>query len=369
MPISTFLSGGVDSSAITALAAASSKKKINAFTIGFANSDDYQNEFKYSDLAAKNSKILLDKILYSEESYLDDCRELTRFKDAPLGIPNEPLLYAMSKEISKHAKVVLSGEGADEIYAGYGRIFGMALDVENQERKTNGGYNIDNFETPQNKLILENRVQKFLNLYRYVDLKELKAIFVDHDLVRSYGQEISTLTFDLMKESGRTSYFEQVRYFFVYFHLQGLLQRVDNCSMATSLEARVPFLSKKNMEFVWNISPDIIYHTEEIGNYSQQQFSEIRNIPKYILKKSLENILDSKILYRKKEGFPVPLFKILEPKIEALSSKFLDGGLVQMGIINRDYLRENLTKKDWLNKNSKFFWFLYSLELFMEEYF
>ncbi len=367
VPISTYLSGGVDSSAVTKLAAQLRKEKIKAFTIGFANRENYRNEFSFSEIVAQDPLIDLEKILYCDESYLHDCRELTRFKDAPLGIPNEPLLYAMSKKVSKYAKVVLSGEGADELYGGYGRIFGMALDVEHEElliqnraTELSDGYKLK---------LLENRVQRLLNNYRYVSLGQIYNLFNEKELVDEYDENMSSLVSQLFIESERASYFDQIRYFFLNFHVQGLLQRVDNCSMATSLEARVPFLSRSNINLAWSIPPSVNYKTNTTGIISQELYSEEHNIPKFALKKSLEGLLDKSVLYRKKEGFPVPLLDIIAPHFQDISKKLSHGAAVQLGVINSKYIQELLSEPSCLRTNARLVWFLYSFELFMDEYF
>ena len=121
VPLGAYLSGGLDSSAIVAEMSPKSKKPVKTFTIGFDEKD--YNEFKYAKQVSSKYKTDHKEITISSKKYLETIKTLIKFKDAPLGVPNEVPLYLMSKELKKHITVVLSGEGADEIFSGYGRIY------------------------------------------------------------------------------------------------------------------------------------------------------------------------------------------------------------------------------------------------------
>ena len=119
VPLGTYLSGGVDSSLITAITSLNKQEKINTYTIGFKE----LNEFKYSKLIANKYNTNHHEILMDKNEYIDKWKELIYFKDAPLGVPNEIPLAVMSTKLKEKITVVLSGEGADELLGGYGRIF------------------------------------------------------------------------------------------------------------------------------------------------------------------------------------------------------------------------------------------------------
>ena len=128
VPLGAYLSGGLDSSAIVAVMAKNVETPIKTFTIGFKEKDF--NEFKYATQVAKMHKTNHKEILLSAKNYLNTMKKLIKYKDAPLGVPNEVPLYLMSKELKKHITVVLSGEGADEIFSGYGRLFKSPFDYK-----------------------------------------------------------------------------------------------------------------------------------------------------------------------------------------------------------------------------------------------
>jgi len=128
VPVGAFLSGGVDSSAIVSEMAHMTDERVKTFTIGF--DDPGSDERDFARLVADRYGTSHHEILIKASDYSETLSELIRYKDAPLGAPNEVPLYLMSRELKKYVTVVLSGEGADEIFGGYGRIFRSADDYE-----------------------------------------------------------------------------------------------------------------------------------------------------------------------------------------------------------------------------------------------
>ena len=116
VPIGAYLSGGLDSSIIVALMSRYLTEPVKTFTIGFE--EEGFNEFAYAKQVAERYKTDHHEIVLSADDYIHHMDTLISYKDAPLGVPNEPALYVMSKELKKHITVVLSGEGADELFGG-----------------------------------------------------------------------------------------------------------------------------------------------------------------------------------------------------------------------------------------------------------
>ena len=120
VPISVFLSGGLDSSLISSIASKNLRYKLNTFSVGFEES--YYDE---SDFARKVSKYINSdhkSIQINQKNFVDNLREIIRIKSTPVSIPHEFPLYKLSSEIKNKNKVVLSGEGADEFFGGYSRV-------------------------------------------------------------------------------------------------------------------------------------------------------------------------------------------------------------------------------------------------------
>ena len=150
VPLGTYLSGGIDSSLITAITAKTKNEELNTYTIGFPE----LNEFEYSRLIADQYNTSHNEILINKEVYLKNWENLISYKDAPLGVPNEIPLAVMSRKLKEKITVVLSGEGADELMGGYGRIFRLPFDFKNNNNGKLSFYEkfIENYEYVPRKM-------------------------------------------------------------------------------------------------------------------------------------------------------------------------------------------------------------------------
>lgn len=197
----SLLSGGLDSALIAKL----SNAEIS-YTVGMPSNNEFEGAQETADSINKELK----KISLTPEKLKDHWRFLTRLRGEPLGLPNEGLIYHVCKNMDENEKVVLTGEGADELLFGYDGIFRWCL---NQEK-------VD--------------TEEFLLKYGYsaeVRSKRLIA-YVDN----------------LKKDKSPIEFLED---FFFQVHLPGLLRRMDFSSMAASKEARVPFVSKKLIAYLY----------------------------------------------------------------------------------------------------------------------
>lgn len=295
--LGAYLSGGVDSSLTSAIIASNNydnKEKIHTYTIGFKDN----NEFKYSKIVADKYNINHKDIIIDYNEYISKWDDLIEFNDAPLAVPNEIPLAIMSTELSKDITVVISGEGADELFGGYGKIYRLPFDYKNHDFKC-------------------SFYDAFINQYEYVPREVRDKYLLVSKKYRNY--------FDNKISNEFTNYTneENVFRFFQTYHIKGLLKRVDMTTMQASVEARPPFLDHELIEYVntkvpynlklkWIDQNNMSKATLEYSN----QYSEVRDTPKYILKKVSEYYLPDEIIYRKKVGFPVPLTSWLDKLIE-----------------------------------------------------
>jgi len=179
-------------------------------------------------------------------------------------------------------------------------------------------------------------------------------------------------------ELGGDSYYNKLMYAFEKVHLVGLLHRVDTATMAASVEARVPFVDHRLVEFAFTIplKYKLKWTSKEAKEASKllmsDQISETFDIPKYILKKTYEDIIPNSILYRKKMGFPVPLNSWFGGHLNEYAKDIL---LSQEAQNRGIYNTENI--KQWLDSNrlstdhsfAMKIWMLLNLELFNKKYF
>ena len=341
----TYLSGGLDSSLITAITANLTNKRINTYTIGFL--EDGFNEFEFSRKVAKKYQTKHHEILVDIEDYLNRWKELIYFKDAPLGVPNEIPLAIMTSELKKEVSVVLSGEGADELFGGYGRIF----------------------RTPfyyRNKYVGElTPYQFFISNYEYVPRNMRDMYLLESKELRKKIDIQNSVMFN------DNSFEEAIFRFFHQVHIKGLLQRVDMTTMQASVEARVPFLDHELIEFVYKRIPyDLKLKWKDresllrAQNMTPEEFSEVLDIPKYILKQIAYKYLPAEIIERRKVGFPVPLNKWFN-NISYLANDILK---TAYWLKNKE-LDELIEQAENSQRAGQILWMFINVELFRRRYF
>jgi asparagine synthase (glutamine-hydrolysing) len=383
VPSGAFLSGGVDSSVLTALMALESDRPVKTFTIGFA--EEGYNEFEYAQILAQKYKTQHKQITLSGQDFLDTMVDLIGFKDAPLSVPNEVPLFLMSKELKKDITVVLSGEGADEVFGGYGRIFRSTDDylrakpaalaeLPDDERKLfteklKSKYGVTSFES---------ELEHFLNIYRYTSMADKKGLLnpdIDVDGIEIALTQRFQNIFDELP--GGCSYFDRMSWAFMRIHVPGLLSRVDTTTMAASVEARVPFLDHRLVEFMcsvpqhykikWNAESDRIKSRLLLAD----EISERYDTPKYLLKKAYEGVVPDAILYRRKMGFPVPLNDWFGGKFHDYARDILlSSNSRTRGIIDANGVSSWLGNDDLAvdHGHAMKIWMLVNIELFCEKY-
>jgi asparagine synthase (glutamine-hydrolysing) len=316
VPLGTFLSGGVDSSAITALVARQTGTKVKTFSVGYAETS--YSELPYAAQVAAQLGTDHHEVLLGREEFFELLPGLIWHEDEPISWPSSVSLYQVSRLAGQHVKVVLTGEGADELFGGYERYRWQLLNTE-----ANRFYGL----LPAG---LRRGVRNLLAttpLLRAGLRRKLKHTFLGRDntlqslyLDNFYGAFTPAEQAALLKggETDIYSSFEKywqarggggldrMLYADQKTYLVELLMKQDQMSMATSIESRVPFLDHHFVQLAMNV-PDGL----KIRGGEQ----------KYILKKAVEDLLPPEIVYRKKMGFPTPLRQWFR---EAATAKLLD---------------------------------------------
>lgn len=238
---STLLSGGLDSSLITAVL-----NPRDTWCVGLTDN----NEFEYAELAAHQGLHEHKNIRISKEQFFACVEELLLAYGFPISVPNEVLIYHMAKHIAEKHKVVISGEGADELFFGYDRIFNWAA---------NNTFSIETFD-------------KHYSYSAHNDLEIIDYVLEPH--------------------RGNRRCIDIVKSFFQIDHLRGLLTRLDRATMQNSVEGRVPFCDHRLVEYMFNI-----------------KFEErvVAGVAKAPLKKYAIGRIPDELIQRKKVGFPVDL--------------------------------------------------------------
>jgi asparagine synthase (glutamine-hydrolysing) len=281
-----------------------------------------------------------------KEDYISNWERLINFKDAPLGVPNEIPLAVMSSKLKEKITVVLSGEGADELMGGYGRIYRSPFDYSNENPK-------------------EAFYDYFISKYDYVP-RDMRDQLINTPI--NYRKEFDT---ELRASFDANSNEESIFKFFHKYHVKGLLQRVDMTTMQTSVEARVPFLDHNLIEFAYNSIPydlKLRWINEEskkqAKSMNSDQYSETLDTPKYLLRKLSYEYLPKEIVERKKVGFPVPLTEWFE-NLEILAKELLPkANWLKAGVVN-DLIEKSRTE----TRSGQILWMFVNIEIFKRTYF
>lgn len=349
VPVGIFLSGGIDSSLVTALACNTSSIKPNTFTIGFEeNSFD---ESKYAKNVASFLRTNHNEYILSYKNAIDYIDMFLESYDEPFsdssGIPS----LIVSKLANSKVKVVLSGEGGDELFLGYGvynwlnRLNNPLFNTSHKIIKTLL-YNFPSNRTKKAARYFDFNKCDNLSLHAFsceqniFTEKEINSVIksekINNRLLKSLIQQI---------DSYNLSYEEKQSLFDLAHYLPGdLLTKMDRATMKNSIEGRVPFLDHRLVELAYQISPSI-----KLKNGDK----------KYLLKNILYQYIPKAYFERPKQGFSIPLKSWLKNELkEKVISELNTSNLEEFGIpkkmtqnlLNGFYIQNNemLYNKVWL---------------------
>ena len=349
VPFGVFLSGGIDSSLITANAVNLSGVKVNTFSIGFE--ENKYNESVYAKAVANHLGTNHHEFLVSYKNAIDLIDTIFDVYSEPFADSSSIPTLLVSKLAKEHVTVTLSGEGGDELFLGYGSY---------QWAKRLNNPIIKSFRKPIGKLFSHSdkykRHENYFNyptenlqyshtlsqeLY-YFSLEEINNFTTkdfnnrqgsnNTELLNNFGIEINHLRRSLNP-------MEKQAIFDLHFYLQGdLLTKVDRASMLYSLETRVPYLDHRIIEFSLNLSPDLKYKN---------------GTTKYLLKEILFQYVPEKFFDRPKQGFAIPLEGWLKKELKFLIDEFLSEKVIkQFSIVEYQYVEK--LKNDFLLNNQSY---------------
>jgi len=312
VPVGILLSGGLDSSCLAAAAIELGHKNFHTFSVGFEDGGEF-SELQYAKKVASHIGSKHHEIIISKKQFIDFMEEFVWHTDEPLADLASIPLYYLSKLASKHVKVVLSGEGADEILA---------------------GYNLDQLAQKLTLLKAIDRIPpSLLRLFPLQSLKNLATSGYENHLkfqtahmtnifsedeknqMCKFKVEVSTKKYieNLYQQSTSPEPLDQLQNVYCLSWLvEDLLMKADKMSMAASIELRVPFLDHKLVE--WASILPIEWKT---GSF-RQGFTT-----KKILRKFAAGRIPQDIIIRPKQGFPVPAYQWLKGSLNSFVQKNL----------------------------------------------
>lgn len=361
VPLGVFLSGGVDSSAVVAMMDKLGVKDIKTFSVAWDYGKDF-DETQYARRISKQFNTDHTEYFMSAQDFKDFLPEYIRHMDEPVTEAAAISLYYLAKKTKEKVTVVLSGEGADEVFGGYSiyKFMDMVSQYKKVPKLLRNGLN------PIIKTI-SNKLGKYAELSNHdLDASYAGVSFYDENLKkRIYSDSFRSQAHNSSSFSVLKQYYQNVadkddQAKMQYIDLKtwlvdDLLVKADRMSMAASLELRVPFLDHRLIEFSASLPL----------RYRNKGF-----VSKYLLKKSMEPYLDKDILYRKKQGFPTPLAVMFQGELKEFVSNIIDSERAhKRGYFNPVIIKKLLTEH--INKTTdhhKVLWQLLVLELWHREY-
>jgi len=370
--VGSYLSGGIDSSLLASLAREiRPNSPFKAFHGHFVDGREF-DESQYAKSLADMQNMQLHIASIGENDFVDNIAKVIWHLDQPTAGPGSFPQYMVSKQVGQHIKVVLGGQGGDEIFGGYARYlvayFEQCIKGAIDGTLHNGHYVVSyesiipNLETlRQYKPMLREFWSSGLfgerdeRYWRLVNRANTFGSILSPD---SINQQATFEEFKLIfwgKNVGKESYFDSMTHFDFKTILPALLQVEDRMSMAHGVEARVPFLDHPLVEFAATIPADIKFRNGEL---------------KRLLKSVFSNQLPTAILDRKdKMGFPVPLNVWLNRGGPARD--FIGDILGSQSARTRHYLKDGLSIDTLLDSQSTYgrnLWALLSLELWHQQF-
>jgi asparagine synthase (glutamine-hydrolysing) len=370
VPLGMFLSGGIDSSAIAAAMSTMVSEPIKTFSVAFAERE--ANELEYARMVSKMYGTDHHEIVVTPEQFFDSLPSLVYQEDEPIAHPSSVPLYFVSRLAAEHVKVVLTGEGSDELLAGYGKynrtVYNLALGRA-YRRAVAGGLRgwvkrrveaIDGSSKVGRKLsrtflCLEPDIENiYFDNYSVFSRARQERLFTGEarERMRAGGPYETAIAH--IGSSDAEDLLDRLLAADLKTYLHELLMKQDQMSMAASIESRVPFLDHKLVEFAAALPVRM----------------KLRGLKtKYILRQAMRKRLPEKILSRRKMGFPVPLGRWLRERFRCVIDEYvLSPRARERSIFNPDYVSELVGLHRAGEEHTERLWALINFEIWQRRF-
>ncbi|MDQ6733565.1 MAG: asparagine synthase (glutamine-hydrolyzing) [Nitrospirota bacterium] len=353
VPHGVFLSGGLDSTVIAGLVSELSGKRVKTYSVGFASdTGNYHDELPYARIAAQHFDTDHHEIVMTGRQYADGLHDFVHYMEEPMADPSAVPLYYLSQLARKSVTIMLSGEGSDELLAGYS--FWKPL---------KGYRRAEWFRAiprpirrwamrPLNDLLIGSpRLARYLHLgerpvshYFQISPAQMTDIFSEHMKREMYGPSWEGVhvapSNDLVRAAyGRAAEFESLDQMLYTYSTQwlpdDLLLKADKMTMAHSVELRVPFLDHSFVEFAASLPSDM----------KLRQTGRHRYIEKYILRKAVAGFIPDVVLNRPKLGFAVPVWTLFDTDLRKMAwDLFRSRSFTQSGLFDEQRMSRLLNE-------------------------
>ncbi|WP_020592919.1 asparagine synthase (glutamine-hydrolyzing) [Kiloniella laminariae] len=333
VPLGAFLSGGIDSSTVVALMQAQNDRPVRTFSIGF-NEEGY-NEAKHAAEVARHLKTDHTELLVLPSEARDVIPQLPFYFDEPFSDSSQIPTYLVSKMTREHVTVALSGDGGDELFGGYTRyftaekygrtLFGQPRAVRNIEAGIIRSLSPTAWDQLSKVLPENHRPTLFGDkLYKLANVltgekddfyRSLISHWHEPDELVIGGKEPKGLVWDIAVQTKIPNFIDRMQYLDTMTYLpDDILTKVDRASMAVSLEARVPLLDHRVVDFAWRLP----------------RHMKIRNGQgKWLLRQVLYKYVPKEMVERPKMGFGVPIDAWLRGPLREWAEELLSPAALQ----------------------------------------
>src|SRR6185503_6950199 len=372
VPLGMFLSGGIDSSAIAALMSTMVDEPIKTFSVAFRERE--ANELGYARLVAEKYKTDHHEVVVSPEDFFAALPNLIWHEDEPLAHPSSVALYFVSHLAAQNVKVVLTGEGSDELLAGYARYWKTLKNLAWGARYHNvtpglikNGVRKQLSALPDGSRVKQKLLRTFLTLS-----PDIESLYLDNFAVYSRQAQPQLLTaeareqigpnvdpyrviHEMMEQTDAESLLDRLLYSDIKTYLHELLMKQDQMSMATSVESRVPFLDHKLVEFTCSLP---------------ERLKLRGGTTKYILREAMKGVLPEAILSRSKMGFPVPIAAWFRGAYKSVIDEYvLSDRACSRGIFDADFVKSIVERHQSGENHDERLWALVNFEIWQRQFF
>ncbi|MFI6266944.1 N-acetylglutaminylglutamine amidotransferase [Micromonospora sp. NPDC051006] len=307
VPVGVLLSGGLDSSLIVALLAEAGQRHLRTFSIGFdSRGDESGDEFHYSDLVARAFDTDHQRIRLADDDLVPAVRRTVLAMTEPMGSHDVVAFHLLSEQVAQHVKVAQSGQGADEVFAGYG------------------------YHQPLARVAREAAAAEFADAFFDRDHAELNQVVgpayaLEHDASREL------LDAHLAAPGAQTALDAVLRLDTHLMLPDDPVKRVDSMSMAWGLEVRTPFLDQDLVALAAQCPPE---HKVSQGG-------------KGVLKEVAREVLPAEVIDRRKGYFPVPALRNVDGPVRELVAEALQAPAArERGLFRQEYVAHLLAEPD-----------------------
>lgn len=365
VPVGIFLSGGYDSSLVSAVLQRDSNSKIKTFTIGFENQKF--NEAKYAKMVAEHIGSDHYEYYCKEKQAQEILTSLPYFYDEPFADASAIPTMLVSKMAAKEVTVVLSADAGDEVFGGYSKYL-----------RTIKNYNLANglpkifrsslaFKYLSKALMNQNLSKSLLALSNFYNTKSSHASMMSVGSQSLYNSELQSLISyrynsiptlfetDHLLNDHNDSVNKMLAIDYKTYLTDDIMTKVDRATMSASIEGREPLLDYRLIEFASTLNSDF-----KINN----------NEKKYLLKKVTHNYIPKKIMDRPKMGFSVPYFEWLRGDLRYLIEDYLsDKRIKTQGLFNYKFINKKKTQfLKGYNFNNDFIWAMLSFQMWYDQW-